>query len=56
MVPLAPIAVTRDEDFEACMEHALGLMVKEVRGAMVLGMMTGQQQGRVKRWGGRALK
>ena len=51
VVPLAPVAVTRDEDFEACMEHALGLMVKEVRVARVLGMMTGQQQGRVKRWG-----
>jgi hypothetical protein len=24
------ITVTRDEDFEACLEHALGLMVKEV--------------------------
>ncbi|GAX75720.1 hypothetical protein CEUSTIGMA_g3163.t1 [Chlamydomonas eustigma] len=25
------ITVTRDEDFEACLEHALGLMVKEIQ-------------------------
>ena len=27
---VTPVAVTRDEDFESCLEHALGLMIKEV--------------------------
>ena len=26
----SPVTVTRDEDFESCLEHALGLMAKEV--------------------------
>lgn len=36
----APVALTRDEDFETCMEHALGLMVKEIQevGEVVLEM------------------
>ncbi|MEW5298295.1 MAG: hypothetical protein WDW36_001435 [Sanguina aurantia] len=30
ITPAGPVSMTRDEDFEACLEHALGLAAKEI--------------------------